>query len=182
MRTSTSFFAQRRYSTMLATRSRYTPRCRDTLVSNGEDNVNVQAENITEVRCRWSLVEASFRNVPSFLYLRDQMSTSKGRSGAFHGCLWWSFFYAFVRRKTLATTPTPNFINDDTVPTPQNSVISHFRLRIIRKDLSFLYGTIFRTTLHASNLNSHVCIFAEVTLIGLRLQWSEPGGHYIREG
>jgi trans-L-3-hydroxyproline dehydratase len=109
--------------------------------------------------------EASFRNVPSFLYLRDQEVevTEVGRvrfDVAYGGA-----FYAFVEATPLGLHLTPDHFNSliEIGRRIKHAVMDQFQIKHpFEDDLSFLYGTIFTgPALFEGNHSRNVCIFAD---------------------
>ena len=109
--------------------------------------------------------EASFRNVPSFLYLRDQrvsvpelgvVSFDVGYGGA---------FYAFVDAQSVDLELTPSSLHKliDYGRRIKHAVMDNFPIKHpFEEDLSFLYGTIFTGPALNSNRHSrNVCVFAD---------------------
>ena len=109
--------------------------------------------------------KASFRNVPSFLYLSDKAVNVPGIGDVRFDIAYGGAFYAFVEA---------NQLDLNLVPENHNALIDHGR-RIkqavknqfpvehpFENDLSFLYGTIFTAPPKDSKHHSrNVCIFAD---------------------
>src|ERR1044071_7417357 len=134
------------------------------LVSKNEITINVPAGRIlakaTVVNGR--VVETSFQNVPSFVYLRKQQVEVAGLGLVEFDVAYGGAFYAFVN--TGLNLEPANF----------NRLIEHGRLikqAVMSKfpikhpfedDLSFLYGTIFTGPARDPlNHSRNVCIFAD---------------------
>ncbi len=134
------------------------------LVSKNKITINVPAGRILAraTVVNGEIVETSFQNVPSFVYLRQQQVEVAGIGPVEFDVAYGGAFYAFVNN-ALKLEPA-NF----------NRLIEHGRLikqAVMAKfpikhpfedDLSFLYGTIFIGP--ASNPAHHsrnVCIFAD---------------------
>jgi len=109
--------------------------------------------------------EASFLNVPSFLYLKDQRIEVPGMGAVSFDVAYGGAFYAFVEAEPLALRLTaedyPRLI--DYGKRIKNAVASEFSItHPFEEDLSFLYGTIFTGSAFESGHHSrNVCIFAE---------------------
>ena len=137
------------------------------LVSKNEITINVPAGKIharaSVVQGR--VVEASFQNVPSFLYLRDQQVDVPEVGRVRFDIAYGGAFYAFVKAENLGLSLAPeNF--DRLIEYGRRiklAVMSHFPIaHPFESDLSFLYGTIF--TGPATDPKHHsrnVCIFAD---------------------
>jgi len=134
------------------------------LINKNEITINVPAGRI---RARATIVngevvETSFQNVPSFVYLRKQQVEVAGVGLVEFDIAYGGAFYAFVN--TGLNLEPANF----------NRLIEHGRLikqAVMAKfpikhpfedDLSFLYGTIFTGPAHDPlNHSRNVCIFAD---------------------
>jgi trans-L-3-hydroxyproline dehydratase len=111
------------------------------------------------------VTEASFRNVPSFLYLRDQDVDVDGIGKVHFDVAYGGAFYAFVEARHLSLELTPQHFNRliDVGRRIKHAITKAFPIRHpFEDDLSFLYGTIFTgrpeiPTHHSRN----VCIFAD---------------------
>ena len=137
------------------------------LVSKNEVTFNVPAGRI-HARATVSegrVVEVSFRNVPSFLYLRDQRVDVDGVGRVRFDIAYGGAFYAFVSAKDLGLELVSENLNRmiDYGRRIKSAVMSQFSItHPSEPDLSFLYGTIF--TGPAQNDTHHsrnVCIFAD---------------------
>jgi trans-L-3-hydroxyproline dehydratase len=109
--------------------------------------------------------DVSFRNVPSFVLLRDQHVDVPGIGHVRFDVAYGGAFYALVEATPLGLELTPEHFNQlvDHGRRIKLAVMNTFRIEHpLEKDLSFLYGTIFtgpaRTPGHHSR---NVCIFAE---------------------
>ena len=109
--------------------------------------------------------EASFRNVPSFVYLRDRTVPINGIGRIRFDVAYGGAFYAFVEAKDVALELTPGHSNRliDLGRRIKLAVMNEFPItHPFEDDLSFLYGTIFtglpEITAHHSR---NVCIFAD---------------------
>jgi trans-L-3-hydroxyproline dehydratase len=109
--------------------------------------------------------EASFRNVPSFLYLRDQRVTVPGLGRVEFDVAYGGAFYAFVDAASIDLELTPSNIYKliDYGRRIKHAVAEAFPIEHpFEADLSFLYGTIFTGSALESNHHSrNVCIFAD---------------------
>jgi proline racemase len=111
------------------------------------------------------VVEASFRNVPSFVYLRDQYVDVQGIGQVRFDVAYGGAFYAFVSAEEVGLTLVPKQASRliDYGRKIKHAVMSQVQIKHpFEEDLSFLYGTIFTgppldTTHHSRN----VCIFAD---------------------
>lgn len=112
-----------------------------------------------------NVIEALFRNVPSFLYLRDKTVNVPGIGNMTFDIAYGGAFYAFVQADQLGLNLLPK--NHDTLIDHgrriKQAVMNEFNVtHPFENDLSFLYGTIF--TAPAANSKHHsrnVCIFAD---------------------
>jgi trans-L-3-hydroxyproline dehydratase len=111
------------------------------------------------------VVETSFLNVPSFLYLREQQVEVQGLGRVSFDIAYGGAFYVFVDAQEVGLTLKPEHFNRiiDYGRRIKQAVISQFPIKHpFEDDLSFLYGTIF--TAPPSNPAHHsrnVCIFAD---------------------
>ena len=109
--------------------------------------------------------EASFRNVPSFLYLSDQSVEVPGLGPVRFEVAYGGAFYAFVDAEPLGLSLTANDYSRliDFGRRIKQAVASNYSIEHpFEKDLSFLYGTIFIGPAQDSGHHSrNVCIFAE---------------------
>ncbi len=137
------------------------------LVSRHEMTFNVPAGRIRAraVVSEGRVVEASFLNVPSFLYLRDADVDVDGIGRVRFDVAYGGAFYAFVRANEVGLELVPENLTRliDYGRRIKLAVMSQFPItHPFEADLSFLYGTIF--TGLASNTSHHsrnVCIFAD---------------------
>ena len=110
------------------------------------------------------VVESSFRNVPSFLYLRDQKVNVSGIGVVPFDVAYGGAFYAFVDADILELELKPEHLPKliDYGRRIKHAVISAFPIQHPSEDdLSFLYGTIFTGRAHEPAHHSrNVCIFA----------------------
>jgi trans-L-3-hydroxyproline dehydratase len=137
------------------------------LVDKHEITFNVPAGRIV-ARASVSggkVTEASFRNVPSFLYLRDQHVTVAGIGQVHFDVAYGGAFYAFVSAQSVGLELTPEHFDRiiDYGRRIKRAVMNQFSIKHpFEEDLSFLYGTIF--TAPAADHSHHsrnACIFAE---------------------
>jgi len=137
------------------------------LVSKNEMTINVPAGRILAKASvsDGRVVEASFRNVPSFLYLRDQNVDVDGIGRVRFDIAYGGAFYAFVSAKELGLELVPANSNRliDYGREIKNAVMSKFPIKHpVEADLSFLYGTIFTgPSLSSAHHSRNVCIFAD---------------------
>ncbi|HEU4872521.1 MAG TPA: proline racemase family protein [Pyrinomonadaceae bacterium] len=137
------------------------------LVEKDEITFNVPAGRIL---ARASVVdgqvaETSFRNVPSFVYLRDQRVDAPGIGSVSFDVAYGGAFYAFVSAQELGLQLEQDHANQLIAygRLIKHAVMSQFPItHPLEDDLSFLYGTIFTgapndPTHHSRN----ACIFAE---------------------
>lgn len=109
--------------------------------------------------------EASFHNVPSFLYLRDKQAKVPELGDVQFDVAYGGAFYAFVEAKLLGLELTPEHFNRliDYGRRIKHAVMDQFPIKHpFEEDLGFLYGTIF--TAPAMDVGHHsrnVCIFAD---------------------
>jgi trans-L-3-hydroxyproline dehydratase len=110
-------------------------------------------------------VRSSFRNVPSFVLLRDKAVDVPGHGRVIFDVAYGGAFYAFVDADTLGLPLTPDRVNDHIAwgRAIKRAVRREFEIaHPFEKDLSFLYGTIFTgAPQDAANHSRNVCIFAE---------------------
>jgi proline racemase len=137
------------------------------LVNKHEITFNVPAGRI-QARAMVSdgtVIEASFRNVPSFLYLRDQHVEVQGIGSVNFDVAYGGAFYAFVDAQRVGLQLTPeNFERIiDYGRRIKHAVMNQFPIKHpFEEDLSFLYGTIFTApALDPAHHSRNACIFAE---------------------
>lgn len=137
------------------------------LVSKNEVSFNVPAGRI-EARASVEdghVTATSFRNVPSFLYLRDQHVDVEGIGRVQFDIAYGGAFYAFVRAEDAGLKLLPNDVIRliDYGRRIKHAVMSRFPIRHpFEDDLSFLYGTIFTgPPLNPIHHSRNVCIFAD---------------------
>jgi proline racemase len=109
--------------------------------------------------------EASFRNVLSFLYLRDQRVDVQGLGSIQFDVAYGGAFYAFVSAQAVGLQLTPEHVDRiiDYGRRIKRAVMNQFPIKHpFEQDLSFLYGTIFTAqALDPANHSRNACIFAE---------------------
>ena len=109
--------------------------------------------------------EASFRNVPSFVYLRDQQVEVEGPGIVRFDIAYGGAFYAFVEALPLGLELVPERHDQliDYGRRIKQAVMRRFSIEHpCEPDLSFLYGTIFTgPAVHPANHSRNVCIFAD---------------------
>ena len=137
------------------------------LVSKNEVSFNVPAGRI-EARATAEdghVTETSFRNVPSFLYLRDQHVDVDVIGRVQFDIAYGGAFYAFVRAEDAGLKLLPNDVIRliDYGRRIKHAVTSRFPItHPFEDDLSFLYGTIFTgPPLNPIHHSRNVCIFAD---------------------
>jgi trans-L-3-hydroxyproline dehydratase len=137
------------------------------LVSKNELTFNVPAGRISAraIIKDGRVVETSFRNVPSFLYLREQHIDVEGIGRVSFDVAYGGAFYAFVSAEDVGLKLVPEDANRliDYGRRIKNAVMSRFSItHPVEPDLSFLYGTIFTgPAMNNSNHSRNVCIFAD---------------------
>ena len=109
--------------------------------------------------------EVSFRNVSSFLYLRDEQVDVPGLGRVRFDVAYGGAFYAFVEAQPLGLSLTSDHYHQliDYGRRIKQAVMSNFSIKHpFEPELSFLYGTIFTGAAIESNHHSrNVCIFAD---------------------
>ena len=137
------------------------------LINTNEVTFNVPAGRI-EATARISnghVIESSFRNVPSFLYLRDEHVEVDGIGRVRFDVAYGGAFYAFVDAEELGLALVPEQANRliDNGRRIKHAVMSQFQItHPFEHDLSFLYGTIFTGPPQNSEHHSrNACIFAD---------------------
>jgi trans-L-3-hydroxyproline dehydratase len=137
------------------------------LVEKDEITFNVPAGRIL---ARASVVdgqvlETSFRNVPSFIYLRAQRVDVPGIGSVRFDVAYGGAFYAFVSAQDVGLRLEPSQTNQliEHGRMIKHAVMSRFPItHPFEEDLSFLYGTIFTgPPVDPTHHSRNVCIFAE---------------------
>ncbi len=137
------------------------------LVNRHELTINVPAGRI---RARASVVdgkvvETSFLNVPSFVYLSNETVEVPDLGAVRFDVAYGGAFYAFVDAAELGLQLEPSDFNRliDCGRRIKHAVMSQSSItHPFEPDLSFLYGTIFTgRPLDAANHSRNVCIFAD---------------------
>src|ERR1051325_7270552 len=109
--------------------------------------------------------EVSFRNVPSFLYLRDEQVEVPGLGRVRFDVAYGGAFYAFVEAQPLGLSLTSDHYHQliDYGRRIKQAVTASFSIKHpLEPELSFLYGTIFTGAAIEPNHHSrNVCIFAD---------------------
>ena len=107
----------------------------------------------------------SFRNVPSFVHLKDQEVAVPGIGQVRFDVAYGGAFYALVEAAPLGLALTPHDVNAliDCGRRIKAAVMNAFAIEHpFEKDLSFLYGTIFTGPAQDPRHHSrNVCIFAD---------------------
>jgi trans-L-3-hydroxyproline dehydratase len=111
------------------------------------------------------VVEASFRNVPSFVYLRRQQVDVEGWGAVEFDVAYGGAFYALVSAPAFGLALVPQNFNRliEFGRLIKQAAKSKFSIKHpFEDDLSFLYGTIFIGPAHEPAHHSrNVCIFAD---------------------
>lgn len=111
------------------------------------------------------VLEASFRNVPSFVYLRDQRVDVPGLGHVRFDVAYGGAFYAVVEAAPLSLELTAEDYTRliDCGRRIKQAVMAHFPIEHpFETDLSFLYGTIFTgPALTSGHHSRNVTVFAE---------------------
>jgi trans-L-3-hydroxyproline dehydratase len=111
------------------------------------------------------VTEASFRNVPSFLYLRNQHVDVEGIGPVAFDVAYGGAFYALVDAQSVGLQLTPEHVDRviDHGRRIKRAVMNRFQItHPFEPDLSFLYGTIFTApALEPAHHSRNACIFAE---------------------
>ena len=111
------------------------------------------------------VVRSAFRNVPSFLYRRDQTVDVRGLGTVRFDIAYGGAFYAIVEAAELGLTlDESNYLAliDAGRRIKHAIILGEPIVHPSEPDLSFLYGTIFTGPAHDSRHHSrNVCIFAE---------------------
>jgi proline racemase len=109
--------------------------------------------------------EVSFRNVPSFVMLKDRQIEVPGLGLVRFDVAYGGAFYAIVDAQPLGVELTPDAVNRliDCGRRIKHAVsAAHLIEHPFERDLSFLYGTIFTGTAQTPGHHSrNVCIFAD---------------------
>jgi trans-L-3-hydroxyproline dehydratase len=137
------------------------------LVNKNEMAINVPAGRI-QARAKildGQVVEASFQNVPSFVYLRKQKVSVAGIDAVEFDVAYGGAFYAFVSAPELGLSLEPDNFNRliECGRLIKHAVMADFSIKHpFEDDLSFLYGTIFTgPPVNSANHSRNVCIFAD---------------------
>ena len=137
------------------------------LVEKHEITFNVPAGRI-QARAsvaNGKVVETSFLNVPSFLYLSEQQVQVPDMGRVSFDIAYGGAFYALVNALEVGLTLQPEHSNRiiDYGRRIKHAVMSKFAIKHpFENDLSFLYGTIFTAPpLDPAHHSRNVCIFAD---------------------
>ncbi len=110
------------------------------------------------------VVDVSFRNVPSFLYIGDESVHVSGLGRVSFDVAFGGAFYAFVNAKEVGLNLDASDYSKiiDYGKRIKNAVSDNFNIRHPKEpELSFLYGTIFVTDPYDyKNHSRNVCVFA----------------------
>ena len=137
------------------------------LTEKSQMKINVPAGTIQATASieNGEVKEASFLNVPSYLYLRDQYVDVQKLGRIRFDVAFGGAFYAFVEAKDVGLTLTPDHFTQiiDYGRMIKHAVMRDFEIaHPFEKDLSFLYGTIFTGPAMSEGHHSrNVCIFAD---------------------
>ncbi len=137
------------------------------LVSKHEVVFNVPAGRILAraTVADGKVTEASFQNVPSFLYLRERQVEVPGIGLVEFDVAYGGAFYAFVSAEAVGLTLEPGNFNRiiEYGRRIKHAVMAQFQItHPFEPDLSFLYGTIFTgPPRDPSHHSRNVCIFAD---------------------
>lgn len=111
------------------------------------------------------VAEASFQNVPSFVYLRKQRVSVAGIGSVEFDVAYGGAFYAFVNAPALGLRLEPDNFSRliECGRLIKHAVMANFPIKHpFEDDLSFLYGTIFiGPASNPANHSRNVCIFAD---------------------
>jgi proline racemase len=109
--------------------------------------------------------DVTFRNVPSFVYLRNQVVDVPGIGSVQYDVAYGGAFYALVDAAHLKLDLAPRHFERliDYGRRIKNAITSSFAIEHpFGEDLSFLYGTIFTgVAQHPGHHSRNVCIFAD---------------------
>jgi proline racemase len=137
------------------------------LVEKHEVTFNVPAGRIS-ARASVSdgkVTEASFRNVPSFRYLRGERVDVEGIGSVEFDIAYGGAFYGFVNAQAVGLELIPEQFDRviDYGRRIKRAVMKQFSIKHpFEDDLSFLYGTIFTApAVNPSHHSRNACIFAE---------------------
>jgi proline racemase len=137
------------------------------LVNKNEITINVPAGKIFARASiiNGKVIETSFRNVPSFVYLRNQRVDVPGIGSVSFDVAYGGAFYAFVSAQEVGLRLEPNQV-DQLIRYGRlikHAVMSQFPItHPFEEDLSFLYGTIFTgPPSDPAHHSRNVCIFAD---------------------
>jgi trans-L-3-hydroxyproline dehydratase len=137
------------------------------LGSKNEIAINVPAGRILAraTVVEGKVVESSFQNVPSFVYVRGQQIEVAGLGSVEFDVAYGGAFYAFVSAPALGLKLEPENFNRliECGRLIKHAVMSNFSIKHpFEDDLSFLYGTIFVGPAHdPAHHCRNVCIFAD---------------------
>jgi proline racemase len=139
----------------------------ETTAGSGRISFNVPAGRIEAAvqTGNGQLRRASFRNVPSYLYLRDKAVDVPGVGRVRFDVAYGGAYYALVEAEPLGLVLAPEGYNQliDYGRRIKHAVMAQFPIEHpFEKALSFLYGTIFTGHAHdPAHHSRNVCIFAE---------------------
>ena len=111
------------------------------------------------------VVESTFENVPSYLYLADKTVEVEDLGSVKFDVAFGGAYYAFVEAASVGLEMTPEYYNRliELGKKIKHAVMDNFEItHPTEEDLSFLYGTIFTGPAREPGHHSrNVCIFAE---------------------
>ena len=111
------------------------------------------------------VVESTFENVPSYLYLADKTVEVEDLGSVKFDVAFGGAYYAFVEAASVGLEMTPEYYNRliELGKKIKHAVMDNFEItHPTEEDLSFLYGTIFTgAALESGHHSRNVCIFAE---------------------
>jgi trans-L-3-hydroxyproline dehydratase len=137
------------------------------LVNKHEITFNVPAGRIVAhaTVSDGKVTETSFRNVPSFLYMRDKKIEVQGLGSIEFDVAYGGAFYAFVNAQTVGLQLTPEHFDRiiDYGRRIKRAVMDQLTIKHpFEEDLSFLYGTIFTAPpIDPAHHSRNACVFAE---------------------
>jgi trans-L-3-hydroxyproline dehydratase len=112
-----------------------------------------------------AVVGTSFHNVPSFVYVLDEIVDVPGLGTVRYDVAFGGAFYAFVRTEDLGLTPLPGDYRAliDAGLRIKRAVMASLPIRHpVEADLGFLYGVIFvGPAENAQHHSRNVCLFAD---------------------
>ncbi|MCT4615226.1 MAG: proline racemase family protein [Marinifilaceae bacterium] len=111
------------------------------------------------------VIKVSFRNVPSFVFLKNQIVDVEGLGNICFDIAYGGAFYAYVNIDQLNLSLNSQDYNKliDYGRRIKLAVMNDFEIKHpVEEDLSFLYGTIFTgMSVNPNNHSRNVCVFAD---------------------